>query len=146
MGQSCPWRSCPGEKGEEGVCRQSLPEREPRQLPYINLCPTLPRLSVAWATKCFPSPPDLARTISITVPLSINKRHQLSQDTQPRCRGGEEISPQWTEGRLLPRGPPRGCSLGEPLWAGRNVSVPGTNCSSPSWEKGALAASSGARR
>lgn len=148
VGQSCPWR-CPGVQGrrEEGVCRQSLPEeREPRQFPYINLFSTLPRLSVAWATKCFPSPPELVGTISITVPLSINKRHQLSQDTQPRCRGGEEIRPQWTEGRLLPGAPPRGCSLGEPLWAGRNVSVPGTKCNGPSSEKGELAASSGARQ
>ena len=110
-GRVAPGAPVQGRREEEGVCRQSLPdEREPRQFPYINLFPTLPRLSVAWATKCFPSPPELARTISITVPLSINKRHQLSQDTRgdPPSVDRREAAPQGPAQGLQSRGAPLG--------------------------------------
>lgn len=73
----------------EGVLGQSLLEAktEPWQFPYRNLFCTPPRLSVAWATNCFPSLPELVGFISTTIPLTINKRHQLSQDTQSRVPG-----------------------------------------------------------
>lgn len=86
----------------------------------------------------FPSLPELVGTISTTIRLSINKLTSSAKTLNPGA--WEEIRLQLTEGELLPAAPPRDCSLGEPLWAGRNVFVPGTKCDGPNWEKGALAA------
>ena len=82
------------EEGRRKESRQSLPEgkTEPWQFPYRYLFSTPSRLSVAWATNCFPSLPELVGTIFTTIPLSINKHYQLSQDTQPRRLGGDQAS------------------------------------------------------
>lgn len=119
-----------------GVFRQSLIWKE-RQNPGSFLTKTFSPphqgYQVARATNCFPPLPELVGTISTTIPLSINKHHKLSQDTQPRCLGGDQTLVDGVE--LLPTVPAGSHSSGGALWAGVNVFVPGTECNGSNWEK-----------
>lgn len=82
-------------------------------------------------------------TISTTVPLSINKSHQLSQDIRLRCLGGDQTSVD--EGGYCPPCPPSRChSSRGPHWAGRNTCVHATKSKGPCWRKEATS-NSGAR-
>lgn len=133
-------------EGREGVCRQSYQRGEPRQLPYINLVPLCQGCPLPGQPNAFHSPPD-------TWP-GLFPQQSLSPSTNAisaQLRHSTQVQ-QEEEGRSALSGQRGGCSPGAPGVAalGATVAMAGTCLCPPTAaaqaEKGALAASSGARR
>lgn len=75
-----------------GVCRQSLTRKARTLAASLRKPFSHPSYQVALATNSFLPLLEMGGTLVITIPLSTNKHHPLSQDAQPRRLQGDQTS------------------------------------------------------